>query len=132
VIGLALVCALPFGLATARPAPPADPAPLARDGRPATAAELGRLVGHRTERLPGERYRLVDVAGEGAPRIGVVERRGAALYLVEPDGAAWRLVGPLAVPRIAGPGYTVWVLGAVDERGALVARRLGVLAPPPR
>ena len=43
-----------------------------------------------------------------------------------PYSRAWK---PLAVPRIAGPGYKVWVLGRL-ERGALVVRRLGVLAPP--
>ena len=52
-----------------------------------------------------------------------------ALFLRRTDGSAVELAGPLAVPRIAGPGYKVWVLGRL-ARGALVVRRLGVLAPP--
>jgi hypothetical protein len=94
------------------------------------ASELARLAGHRVEVAPDRQsYRIVDVAGEGTPEVGVVERRGASLFLRRADGSAVALAGPLAVPRIAGPGYKVWVLGRV-ERGALVARRLGVLAPP--
>jgi hypothetical protein len=94
------------------------------------ASELARLVGHRVE-VARDRtsYRILDVAGEGAPEVGVVERRGPALVLRRADGSAIPLAGPLAVPRIAGPGYKVWVLGRV-ERGALIARRLGVLARP--
>ncbi len=78
----------------------------------------------------GADYRIVDVAGEGAPLVGVVERRGAALWLRPTRGPARRLTGPLAVPRIAGPGYKVWVVGRAGADGSLVARRLGVLAPP--
>ena len=81
----------------------------------------GRLVGHTVR--DGA---IVDIAGEGAPRVGVIERRGAELWL-RGEGE-WRLVGPLAHPRIAGPGYQVWVLGPVED-GALHARRLGVLRP---
>jgi hypothetical protein len=93
-------------------------------------AELSRLAGHRVLVAPDRQsYRIFDVAGEGAPEVGVVERRGPALVLRRADGSALLLAGPLAVPRIAGPGYKVWVLGRI-ERGALVARRLGVLAPP--
>lgn len=103
------------------PVPRVDPA--------AVAAELARLDGHRVERGPGG-YRIADVAGEGAPLVGVVERRGAALWLVGDRGGR-RLAGPLAQPRIAGPGYKVWVLGADGPDGSLVARRLGVLARPP-
>jgi len=94
------------------------------------AAELARLAGHRVAvAADGESYRILDVAGEGAPEVGVVERRGRALLLRRPDGSAVELAGPLAVPRIAGPGYKVWVLGRVAG-GVLVVRRLGVLAPP--
>lgn len=94
------------------------------------ADELARLAGHRVEVAPDRAtYRILDIAGEGAPEVGVVERRGRALVLRRADGSSIPLAGPLAVPRIAGPGYKVWVLGRV-ERGALVARRLGVLAPP--
>lgn len=103
---------------------------LAGSARADVASELARLAGHRVAvAADGRSYRILDVAGEGAPEIGVVERRGAALFLRRADGSRLRLAGPLAVPRIAGPGYKVWVLGRV-ERGALVARRLGVLAPP--
>jgi len=94
------------------------------------AAELARLAGHRVAVSPDRAsYRILDVAGEGAPEVGVVERRGRALFLRRADGSRLELAGPLAVPRIAGPGYTIWVLGPV-ERGALIARRIGVLAPP--
>jgi hypothetical protein len=94
------------------------------------ASELVRLAGHRVEIAPDRQsYRILDVAGEGAPEVGIVERRGSALLLRRVDGSAVALAGPLAVPRIAGPGYKIWVLGRM-ARGALVARRLGVLAPP--
>jgi hypothetical protein len=111
------------------------------------AAELARLEGQRVrlvddsagassrESATGARgaYVIEDVAGEGAPVVGVVERRGQALWLVVADGARYRLAGVLARPRIAGPGYKIWALGAVTidagER-VLTARRIGVLAPP--
>jgi hypothetical protein len=105
-------------------------------------AELGRLEGQRVRIVdqgttPGRghvpRYVIEDVAGEGAPVVGVVERRGQALWLVAEDGASYRLAGALARPRIAGPGYKIWALGAVTAGSAeriLVARRIGVLAPP--
>ena len=108
------------------------------------AAELGRLEGQRVRirdqgttpdhgHVPG--YVIEDVAGEGAPVVGVVERRGQALWLVAEDGASYRLAGALARPRIAGPGYKIWALGAVTAGSGeriLVARRIGVLAPPRR
>jgi hypothetical protein len=93
----------------------------------AVADELARLEGH-TVSVAADGYVLEDVAGEGRPLVGVVERRGAALVLVTGEGA-WRLVGPLAIPRIAGPGYKVWALGDL-EGDTLRARRLGVLAAP--
>lgn len=93
--------------------------------------ELARLRGHRVQPAP-DGYVIEDVAGEGKPLVGVIERRGDALWLVA-KGGAYRLAGVLARPRIAGPGYKVWALGAVslhaDER-VLVVRRIGVLAPP--
>lgn len=93
--------------------------------------ELGRLEGHRVEvAADGRRYRIVDVAGEGAPLVGTVERRGRELWLRPERGPARRLGGPLAVPRIAGPGYKVWVIGRSAPDGSFIARRLGVLAPP--
>lgn len=92
-------------------------------------AERGRLAGQTIERS-GSGYRIVDVAGEGPPRVGVVERRGKSLWLVAGDEAL-ELTGPLAVPRIAGPGYRVWIIG--ERHGQkLEARRLGVLRPPRR
>jgi hypothetical protein len=96
------------------------------------ADELARLVGQRVVLGPGGSYRIADVAGEGAPDVGVVERRGGALWLRPDRGAARRLAGPLAHPRIAGPGYKVWVLGRIGPDGALVARRIGILARPAR
>ena len=103
---------------------------------PEVAAQLARLEGQRvTIAAGGASFTIDDIAGEGPPRVGVIERRGEALWLVEDGdaGNAWRLRGPLARPRIAGPGYRVWVLGDGDAHGAtLRARRLGVLAPPHR
>jgi hypothetical protein len=123
--------------AHAQPAASATP-----PSAPDIADELARLEGQRVRVLdqgtPDDRgyvpgYVIEDVAGEGAPVIGVVERRGQALWLVAADGASYRLAGVLARPRIAGPGYKIWVLGTVTAGGGeriLVARRLGVLAPP--
>lgn len=91
------------------------------------AAEVARLVGQDVAVAPdGASYAIRDIAGEGAPIVGAVERRGDDLWLVGPTTV--RLAGPLAHPRIAGPGYKVWVLGPV-ENGVCRARRLGVLAP---
>ncbi len=101
---------------------------MARDEAGARAM-VGRLGGHRA-RLVDLRLHVDDVAGEGRPWLGTVERRGRELWLVG-DGFALALDGPLARPRIAGPGYTVWVTGRVAA-GRLRARRVGVLAPPPR
>lgn len=88
---------------------------------------LSRLQGH-TARIVGDDVVIDDVAGEGKPLVGVVERRGGALWLVGAEGAV-ELRGPLARPRIAGPGYRVWALGA-RTGNVLVARRIGILAPP--
>ena len=90
-------------------------------------AMLDRLVGHHVGWRDGALV-IDDVAGAGRPWIGSVERRGAVLWLVG-DGFAWRLAGPLARPRLAGPGYLIWAVGPV-EGGTLALRRLGVLAPP--
>ena len=99
---------------------------------PAVAAQLGRLIGQRVAvAADGRSLRILDIAGEGAPVVGVVERRGAHLWLRAAGGtSARRLGGPLAVPRIAGPGYTVWVVGRVAADGSLVARRIGILSRP--
>jgi hypothetical protein len=99
----------------------------------ATDDEVSRLAGHTLARASGGGVRVLDVAGEGTPEVGVVERRGRALWLVTGGGGgerALRLAGPLAVPRIAGPGYKVWALGRVGADGALWVRRLGVLRRP--
>jgi hypothetical protein len=101
--------------------------PLAADLAADVAAEVARLPGQTVE-MTARGYRIVDIAGEGAPLVGVVERRGDALWLVAP-GLALRLVGPLATPRIAGPGYKVWALGTVAG-DTLRPRRLGVLTRP--
>lgn len=76
-------------------------------------------------------YAITEIGGEGPALIGRVERRGAELWLVEARGPAWRLTGNLATPRIAGPGYKVWIVGDLDgaER-TLAARRIGVLSKP--
>ena len=103
---------------------------------PAMAAELGRLEGHRVAIMPdGARYEIESVAGEGKPVVGVVERRDAHLMLVSEAGEVYRLTGPLARPRIAGPGYKVWVLGEIRGQPparVIVGHRLGILAPPPQ
>ena len=103
----------------------------------AMVEETRRLVGHEVAPLAaGAGYVIEDVAGEGRPLVGVVERRGEELWLLPVDadfGApAVRLAGKLATPRIAGPGYKVWVLGAPEPDGSLRVRRLGVLRPPER
>jgi hypothetical protein len=94
------------------------------------AAEVARLVGQDVVQSPdGDGYHIRDVAGEGPPLVGVVERRGDELWLV--GATSVRLRGKLAHPRIAGPGYKVWVLGELEADG-LHVRRLGILRPPER
>lgn len=126
VLCLGLGLGVRAGVAEAEPPPGVVP-----HGSGVRLEELARLDGHRVE-LVEDGYRIVDVAGEGAPLVGVVERRGADLWLRLDRGAARRLEGPLAVPRIAGPGYKVWVIGSAGPDGSLIARRLGVLSPPQR
>jgi hypothetical protein len=117
----ALGCALAWALLS--------PTPTA-----AVADEVSRLAGHTVSiSADGASYTIDDIAGEGAPSVGSVERRGRDLWLIETSGAEWKLRGPLAVPRIAGPHYKVWVVGDADETTReLVASRLGILAPPKR
>ncbi len=97
------------------------------------AAITARLSGHRF-RVADDRRTIAidDVAGEGPPRIGVIARDGDALVLTTADGGRWRLTGPLARPRIAGPGYTVWVIGDLGHgtHTTIRARRLGILRRP--
>ncbi len=92
-----------------------QPAPL--------ADELSRLAGQRVTET-GDSYHIDDIAGEGAPIVGVVERRGEHLYLGD-----LRLTGPLSRPRITGPGYKVWAIGKVSGK-TLRLRRIGILARP--
>ena len=95
------------------------------------ADELSRLTGHDvTIAANGASYVIADVAGEGKPIVGVVQRRGEELWLIAEGGDEYRLTGVLAKPRIAGPGYKIWALGEVNRGGELRARRLGVLARP--
>lgn len=86
-----------------------------------------RLAGQRAHL--GDGVLLVDdIAGLGRPWVGVVQVRCEQLWLVTALGAL-RLSGPLGRPRLAGPGYLLWVLG---QRRAteLAVTRLGVLARP--
>jgi hypothetical protein len=124
----ALVCAAV--LLAAAPAR-ADDATLAVEPEEVDAI-AARLDGQEIEIAADRRaIRIVDIAKEGAPRVGVIERDGRALVLVTAEGR-WRLAGPLARPRIAGPGYTVWVIGTLDAGNVatLTARRLGILRRP--
>lgn len=92
--------------------------------------ELRRLVGHGVEQQ-ADGYRIVDIAGEGEPFVGCVRRDGEHLYL-ESGESRWRITGPLAIPRIAGPNYKVWIIGTLTPAKTLVAKRLGILATPER
>lgn len=93
------------------------------------------LLASMHARLPGQRAHLGDgvlliddIAGLGRPWVGVVQMRCDRPWLVTALGAL-RLTGPLARPRLAGPGYLVWALG--QRRGPeLAVARLGVLARP--
>lgn len=95
------------------------------------ADQIARLEGHTiTVAANGASFTIDDVAGEGKPLVGVVERRGKELWL-RTSSRQLRLTGPLARPRMAGPRYKVWVLGEVRGE-SLHARRLGILAAPGR
>ena len=89
-------------------------------------AIAARLVGQRfTVAADHRSITIEDIAGLGPPEVGVVERRGDDLYL-----GAHKLTGPLARPRLAGPGYTIWVIGAPAADGSIRVDRLGVLRRP--
>jgi hypothetical protein len=90
--------------------------------------ELDRLIGQRVQ-ASRDGYHVLDVAGEGQPQVGCVRSHQGALYLVS-DTARSQLAGPLAIPRIAGPNYKVWIIGDVDDQGRLWVRRIGILASP--
>ena len=92
------------------------------------AAEVTRLEGQKF-RIENGRYEILDIAGEGPPTVGCVYKDDGELVLVS-DIARLPLRGPLAVPRIAGPRYKVWVLGTATNDGGFFARRLGILAGP--
>jgi hypothetical protein len=92
--------------------------------------EVERLEGQSVE-VTALGYQILDIAGEGAPHVGCVRRVGNSLYL-ETTSDRWRLTGPLAIPRIAGPNYKVWVIGEPTPAKTLPARRLGILATPDR
>lgn len=126
------------------PQPPAATTPAATPAPPTAAAiaidpadgpaMLARLAGHQARLVDG-RLIVDDVAGEGRPWVGVIERHGAELWLRTDDGPL-RLAGPLARPRIAGPGYRAWATGSVTDAltpggpPTLRLRRLGILARP--
>lgn len=92
------------------------------------AEEVSRLAGHKVQ-VVDDGYRIVSIAGEGPPLVGKVVRDGDALFLVADDGPRLMLAGPLATPRIAGPGYKVWALGDIAGT-VLTVERIGILAPP--
>jgi hypothetical protein len=112
----------------AKPAAATQPAArLSLSSAAAANAALARLPGQRAH-TDGAELVIEDIAGLGPPWVGAVTRRGDTLWLVG-DGVDLALEGPLARPRIAGPGYLIWVIGA--RRGdRLRAHRLGVLARP--
>jgi hypothetical protein len=94
---------------------------------PAEADAIAARLAGQTFTIAADRatVTITDCAGDGAPLVGVVERRGDELWLGD-----HRLTGPLARPRIAGPGYTVWVIGAAAADGSIRVKRLGVLRRP--
>ena len=103
--------------------------------------ELSRLEGHQVV-VSADRssYRIINVAAEGPAMIGIIEARGNQRWFIRIDEHAqhaqhaqqqWQLRGRLAIPRIAGPGYKVWVVGEI-RAGELWARRLGILRSPHR
>lgn len=113
------------GSAVAEPGAPPEAARVI--AAPAAIATMAARVPGRVDRGDGV-LAIVDVGGAGAPWVGVVARRGADLWLRTALGDL-RLVGTLARPRLAGPGYLVWAQGARLGDTLRVAR-LGVLAPP--
>jgi len=129
-----MLAAFLLALAAAASADAAPTAAAIANTAPTAAAiadELSRLEGQRvTISADGASYVIDDIAGEGKPLVGVVERRGDELWLITETDQAVRLTGVLAKPRIAGPGYKIWVLGRRTRAGDLQAHRLGVLAPP--
>ncbi len=95
--------------------------------QPLVASMAARLRGHRFRE--GDHVLVLErVADRGRPWVGVVSARCDRLWLDTAMGSLV-LTGPLARPRIAGPGYLVWALGR--RRGnELMVWRAGVLARP--
>lgn len=114
--------------------------------------ELSRLEGHEVVvNADGSSYHIVNAAAEGPAMIGLIEARGQKLWFIKDNRhsqqsqqsqsqqvrirrhgrSQWRLRGRLAIPRIAGPGYKVWIVGEI-RAGALWVRRLGILRSPYR
>ncbi len=96
---------------------------------PALDAIASRLDGHRIHR--GDHVLILeDLAGAGRPWVGVVSARCGQLWL-DTAVTSLRLTGPLARPRLAGPGYLVWAIGHRAASGdSLSLSRLGILARP--
>ena len=96
------------------------------------AAEVARLEGHTIE-VDSLGYSIIDIAGEGAPLVGCVRVVGQGQWqhlVLETQTQRLTLSGPLAVPRIAGPNYKVWVIGKVRNNKSIEVKRLGILATP--
>lgn len=92
-------------------------------------AIAARLTGHRF-RLGDHVLLLEDIASLGRPWVGIVRSRCGALFL-DTAVASFRLAGPLARPRLAGPGYLLWLVGTRDPlTSTLTIHRLGILARP--
>ena len=107
-------------------APVADTVPVPMPAH--VQMEVERLQGHELHLEDGH-YQILDIAGEGAPIVGCVASSERGLEVVT-EGERLLLRGPLAVPRIAGPHYKVWVIGSRAPGHILDARRLGILAGP--
>ena len=134
---VACVALLPIGVARAEPAPIEASVIIGAPAR--LEAMASRLAGHRF-RTGDHVLLLEDVAGAGRPWVGTVASRCGALWL-DTAVRSFRLTGPLARLRIAGPGYLVWATGSIEssadgsiegsiEGATLELQRLGVLARP--
>ena len=73
-------------------------------GAPNLQAEIDRLVGHSV-RVDDGSYEIVDIAGEGKPLVGCIEKTERGLFL-QTESERLALEGPLAVPgnQRGGPG----------------------------
>ena len=92
--------------------------------------EVDRLIGHEVT-IQGDGYSIDRIANEAKPLVGCVHRKGSQL-IFRSGSQEFLLRGPLAIPRIAGPDYKIWIVGTHHQDGSLTARRLGILAPPAR